>query len=138
MAPPCSLLRISSWCPAIWSVFTPRPRTHVRIAHRHVLHPGRSVRARILAIAADGRRRRRRRRQGGDQNDISQREKEIIAATWKQQTDKTATPQKAADTAKFLSQVQSTLRDQALSLAGRLNSRDLNQQNEEFNSFERT
>ena len=41
---------------------------------------------------------------GGDQNDISQREKEIIAATWKQQSDKTATAQKAADTAKFLSQ----------------------------------
>ena len=34
---------------------------------------------------------------GGDQNDISQREKEIIASTWKQQTDKTATAQKAAD-----------------------------------------
>ena len=31
---------------------------------------------------------------GGNQNDISQREKEIIAATWKQQTDKTATEQK--------------------------------------------
>ena len=72
---------------------------------------------------------------GGD-NDISLREKEIIGATWKQQTDKTVTAQKSADTAKFLSQVQSTLRDQALSLAGRLNSRELNQQNEEFNSFE--
>jgi hypothetical protein len=73
---------------------------------------------------------------GGDQNDISQREKEIIGSTWKQQTDKTATAQKAADQAKFLSQVQGTLRDQALSLAGRLNSRELSQQNEEFNSFE--
>jgi hypothetical protein len=73
---------------------------------------------------------------GGDQNDISQREKEIIGATWKQQTDKTATAQKAADQAKFLSQVQATLRDQALSLAGRLNARELSQQNEEFNSFE--
>ena len=60
---------------------------------------------------------------GGDQGDISQREKEIIAATWKQQSDKTATQQKAADQAKFLAQVQDTLRDQALSLAGRLNSR---------------
>jgi hypothetical protein len=73
---------------------------------------------------------------GGDQNDISQREKEIIGATWKQQSDKTAIAQKSADTAKFLSKVQSTLRNQALSLAGRLNSRELNQQNEEFNSFE--
>ncbi len=74
---------------------------------------------------------------GGDQNDISQREKEIIAATWKQQGDKTATAQKAADQAKFLSEVQSKLRDQALSLAGRLNARELSQQNEEFNSFEK-
>ena len=38
---------------------------------------------------------------GGDQNDISQREKEIIAATWKQQSDKTATAQKAADQPSF-------------------------------------
>jgi hypothetical protein len=73
---------------------------------------------------------------GSNQTDISEREKEIIGATWKQQTDKTVTAQKATDQAKFLSQVQSTLRDQALSLAGRLDSRQINQQNEEFNSFE--
>jgi hypothetical protein len=70
-----------------------------------------------------------------DQNDISQREKEIIAETWKQQGDKKTTKQGAAETAKFLSKVQSKLRDQAKSLAGRMQSRELSQQNEEFNGF---
>jgi hypothetical protein len=45
----------------------------------------------------------------GDQNDISQREKEIIAETWKHQGDKKATQQEAADAAKFLSGVQAKL-----------------------------
>ena len=71
----------------------------------------------------------------GDQNDISQREKEIIAETWKQQGDKKATQQEAADAAKFLSGVQAKLGEQAQSLAGRMQSRELSQENEEFNSF---
>ncbi|HKV04823.1 MAG TPA: hypothetical protein VJO53_06925 [Candidatus Acidoferrales bacterium] len=73
---------------------------------------------------------------GGDQSEISQREKEIIAATWKQLGDKGATPEKAAENAKFLSGVQAKLREQALSLAGRLESRDLTQQNAEFSGFQ--
>ncbi|HVB57035.1 MAG TPA: hypothetical protein VNE63_11465 [Candidatus Acidoferrales bacterium] len=72
----------------------------------------------------------------GGQADISEREKEIIASTWKQQGDKTASEKQSADTAKFLSGVQSTLRDQALSLAGRLQSRELSEQNDEFNAFQ--
>ena len=99
-------------------------RAH-RIAHRHFLHSGRSVRARILAIAGGGRRRWWRWRRQGDQNDISQREKEIIAETWKHQGDKKATQQEAADAAKFLSGVQAKLGDQARSLAGRMQSREL-------------
>ena len=71
----------------------------------------------------------------GDQNDISQREKEIIAETWKHQGDKKATQQEAADAAKFLSGVQAKLGEQARSLAGRMKSRELSQENEEFNSF---
>jgi hypothetical protein len=71
----------------------------------------------------------------GDQNDISQREKEIIAETWKHQGDKKATQKEAADAAKFLSGVQAKLGEQARSLAGRMQSRELSQQNEEFNSF---
>ena len=70
-----------------------------------------------------------------DQNDISQREKEIIAATWKQHGDNKATKQEAVEAAKFLSNVQSKLRDQAKSLSGRMQSRELSQENEEFNGF---
>lgn len=72
----------------------------------------------------------------GNQNDISDREKEIIAQTWKQQSDKNATSQQAAESGKFLSEVQSKLRDQAIALAGRLQMRDLTEQNDEFNSFQ--
>src|SRR5579863_5504765 len=71
----------------------------------------------------------------GDQNDISQREKEIIAETWKHQGDKKATQQEAADAAKFLSGVQAKLGDQARSLANRMQSRELSQENDEFGSF---
>ena len=71
----------------------------------------------------------------GDQNDISEREKEIIAETWKHLGDKKATPQESADAAKFLSGVQSKLGEQARSLAGRMQSRELSRENEEFNSF---
>jgi hypothetical protein len=72
----------------------------------------------------------------GTQSEISQREKEIIAATWKQQGDKNASREKSAENAKFLSGVQAKLREQALSLAGRLQMRDLTQQNAEFSEFQ--
>ena len=71
----------------------------------------------------------------GSQTDISKREKELIAATWKRQNDKGATPKDAAEAGKFLSGVQSKLQEQALSLAARMDSRDLSSANEEFNSF---
>jgi len=73
----------------------------------------------------------------GNQTDISRREKELIAATWKQQNDKTSTPQQAADMGKVLSEAQVKLREQVLALSGRMQSRDLAEANEEFNSFER-
>jgi hypothetical protein len=73
----------------------------------------------------------------GNQTDISRREKELIAATWKQQNDKTATAQQAADMGKVLSEAQTKLREQALALSGRMQSRDLADANEEFNSFEK-
>ncbi len=72
---------------------------------------------------------------GGSQTDISKREKELIAATWKRQNDKAATPKDAAEAGKFLSSVQTKLQEQALSLAARMDSRDLSSANEEFNSF---
>jgi len=75
-----------------------------------------------------------------DQAQIAQREKEIIAATWKQeglrQSPQKQAGQQAAEQAKFLSEVQDTLRGQASSLAGRLGMRDLQSANEQFGSFQ--
>jgi len=75
----------------------------------------------------------------GDQTDISQREKEIIAATFKQKgdNDKKPSKQESAENGKFLSGVQAKLRDQALSLAGRLQRRELSDANQEFSDFEK-
>ncbi len=72
-----------------------------------------------------------------DQAQIAEREKEIIAATWKQDGMKNAAAKQAAEQAKFLSDVQTTLRSQAYSLAGRLGMRDLQAANEQFGSFQR-
>jgi hypothetical protein len=77
---------------------------------------------------------------GGGQNnqtDISKREKELIAATWKQQNDKAATPKDAAVAGQFLSDAQQKLRDQVMALSARMQSRDLSQANEEFTGFEK-
>ncbi len=73
----------------------------------------------------------------GNPNDISDREKEIIAATWKQQGNKSASSQQAAEQGKFLSEVQSKLRDQAIALAGRLQLRDMTQANDGFSAFQK-
>lgn len=66
-----------------------------------------------------------------DQNRISERQKEIIAATWNQIRARS----QDRDTAKFLADVQARLRDQARSLARRMQSRELSRANEEFASF---
>jgi hypothetical protein len=75
----------------------------------------------------------------GDQTDIAQREKEIIAATFKQKSenDKKPSKQESAENAKFLAGVQSKLRDQAVSLASRLQRRELSDENQEFSDFEK-
>src|SRR6185437_537199 len=73
----------------------------------------------------------------GNPNDISDREKEIIAATWKQQGNKSALSQQASEQGKFLSEVQSKLRDQAIALAGRLQLRDMTQANDGFSAFQK-
>ncbi|WP_245632632.1 hypothetical protein [Edaphobacter aggregans] len=72
-----------------------------------------------------------------NQTDMSKREKEIIAATWKQQNDKSTTPKDAAVTGQFLSDAQSKLRDQVMALSARMQSRDLSEANDEFSSFEK-
>ena len=71
------------------------------------------------------------------QTEISKREKELIAATWKQQNDKAATPKDAAAQGQFLADAQSKLRDQVLALSARMQSRDLSGANEEFTGFEK-
>ena len=63
--------------------------------------------------------------QSNDPSEISRREKEMIAATFKQQSDKKATQKQAAEMATFLAEAQATLRNQSLSLSGRLEARDL-------------
>jgi hypothetical protein len=73
---------------------------------------------------------------GGDQTQISKREKELIAATWKQQNDKTATPGGAAAQGQFLSEAQQKLRDQVNALSARMQSRDISGANEEFTGFD--
>ena len=71
-----------------------------------------------------------------NQAQIAEREKEIIAATWKQAGMKTVAARQAAEQAKFLSDVQTTLRNQATALAGRLEMRDLQLANDQFGSFQ--
>ena len=73
--------------------------------------------------------------QQGSQTDISRREKELIAATWKQQNEKSPTEKEAADMGKVLSEAQQKLKDQVLALSARMESRELSAANEEFNSF---
>jgi hypothetical protein len=71
------------------------------------------------------------------QTEISKREKELIAATWKQQNDKTATAKDAAAQGQFLSDAQQKLRDQVMALSLRMQSRDISSANEEFTGFDK-
>ena len=108
-----------------------------RSPHRHDVHPGRPVmsasfrnRSRAAVVAGAG--------AAGDQPaQISQREKEIISATFKQQGDKNATQQQAADISKLLSQSQATLHDQAVSLSGRLQARELTDEVQAISDFQK-
>src|ERR1035438_3428904 len=75
--------------------------------------------------------------QGNQSAQISQREKEIISATFKQQGDKNSTAQQATDIAKLLYQSQATLRDQAVSLSGRLQARELTDEVQAIGDFQK-
>ena len=74
---------------------------------------------------------------GGNQTEISKRQKELIAETWKEQNNKAATDKTARAQGTFLSDAQSKLRDQVMALSTRINSRDLSSANEEFTAFEK-
>jgi hypothetical protein len=69
-----------------------------------------------------------------DQNQISKRQKEIIAATWNQLKGAGAKGTDAENAA-FLAGVQSKLRDQAKSLADRMKARQLTEAGDSFKSF---
>jgi hypothetical protein len=72
-----------------------------------------------------------------NQTEISKREKELIAATWKQQNDKAATPKDSATAGQFLSDAQEKLRDQVAALSIRMQSRDISEANQEFTDFDK-
>ena len=75
--------------------------------------------------------------EGGQQQDdeISRRQKEIIAATWNQIRDKSADRNLRAENAKFLAEMQAKLRDQARSLARRMQNRELTGASDSFQLF---
>ncbi len=73
---------------------------------------------------------------GNSEMQIAEREKEIIQATFKAAGATNPTPRQAAEQAKFLSDVQRTLRSQSISLAGRIELRDLSTANEAIGSFQ--
>jgi hypothetical protein len=75
--------------------------------------------------------------QGDPSAEISQREKEIISATFKQHGDKNSTAQQAADIAKLLSESQATLREQAVSLSRRLEARELTDEVKAIDAFQK-
>src|SRR5260370_30371049 len=74
---------------------------------------------------------------GGQQDDnkISQRQKEIISATWNEIRGGGKDKVNSAENARFLAEVQTKLKEQAQSLAQRAKSRQLAGANQEFSSF---
>lgn len=74
---------------------------------------------------------------GGDQQEqqVSEREKEIIAATFNQLKGDAKAKATAGDTAKFLSEQQAKLRDQAKSLSDRTKARQLDDSGAAFTQF---
>jgi hypothetical protein len=74
---------------------------------------------------------------GGGDNDqqISQRQKDMIAATWNEYKNGSKDPSVASDDAKFLSEQEGKLAAQAKSLADRMKARELADANPQFQSF---
>jgi hypothetical protein len=73
---------------------------------------------------------------GGDPTgEISQRQKDIIAATWNEQKSGAKKPSESADDARFLADQEEKLAQQALSLANRMKARELSDANSQFKNF---
>ena len=74
--------------------------------------------------------------QGQDNTFLSEKEKQIIAATWNVIRRKTQqTPEQLSAQAKALTEIQQTLQEQAQTMASRTEGRELTQVNDEFQSL---
>ncbi len=72
---------------------------------------------------------------GNESNDISKRQKQVIAATFNEVNDKAKTRALAAEDGKFLSDLQSKLGAQAKALSDRMGSRELSSTGSQFAQF---
>ncbi len=70
-----------------------------------------------------------------ENNKISERQKEIIAATWNQMRDPKAEAQAMAENARFLSDLEGKLGEQSKVLAERMGSREMAANNPQFEQF---
>lgn len=76
---------------------------------------------------------------GADENSrISERQKEIIAATWNQLRDAKKDPQALAENARFLSDMQGKLGEQSKALAERMGSREMVANSPQFEEFSKS
>jgi hypothetical protein len=72
---------------------------------------------------------------GAQDNDISERQKQIIAATWNETRDAEPNPATLKEHARFLADLESKLGDQSKTLAERMANRDLSSTNSQFEEF---
>ncbi|MBV9300911.1 MAG: hypothetical protein JOY62_15385 [Acidobacteriaceae bacterium] len=72
---------------------------------------------------------------GGENDRISERQKQLIAATWNEIKDAPGEKTKAAEDARFLAGMETKLGDQAKTLAERMGNRDLVGTSSEFEGF---
>src|SRR5581483_9243973 len=72
---------------------------------------------------------------GNQQANISERQKQIIAATWNELKSDGKTHSTIQEDARFLSELESKLGEQAQTLANRMGSRELSSANSEFEQF---
>lgn len=72
---------------------------------------------------------------GNESNDISKRQKQVIAATFNEINDKTKARAIVADDAKFLSDLQGKLGAQAKTLSDRMGSREMGASGQQFQQF---
>ena len=72
---------------------------------------------------------------GGEESKISERQKEVIAATWNELKDGPKERSKAAEEARFLADLEGKLGQQAKALADRMRSRELVGASSEFETF---